>query len=413
VGLEGTDQQLVCFSLRRPLPQPPEVVVLDHEGRLREQLSVKAPSPQADRVRLWSRDLAGDGNDALLFVDGGRVRATRGGTKPEQQLWTWALPGNSDEASDLQIVDIHAWKDSPATVVVQSLRHNAIYGLDGVTGRLLWRGRTGSGEEPTAHGTPLFAASPDVLPRIVTSRPGRDTICRRTLTAGPDGTYRLSAAEPRAYDPAPNDPRTVRLLPWAKVWNELSHSSWLGSLKPFALSVAVLIVPYLLVRAFLRRRSRWRVLALFLWIVLTWEVIRDYLDQLIVPGVMPESARWLVVLIAWPLVGLPFIILAWITLSWSLRRRWRRLTLIPGVFVIGSALVAGVLLWVDREGKDAEQTYGWAGWYQLWLPGLFAAGMLLMAGYVLGGTGRLLWRVGQRVRKWLTRTKAVVDAGAT
>jgi hypothetical protein len=169
-----------------------------------------------------------------------------------------------------------------------------------------------------------------------------------------------------------------------------------------ALGLGVLIVPYLLARWAVRRRS-WR-LGLFLpvWmavLVVGFEIIRRW--ALLVPN---ESGVWPNLLLsgAGTLLGLALVAVPVTFLLSAVRRRWWRAGLAAAYFAVVTAVVAAVWLHSDRQHLDEGQRYTPEGWYLVLLPGNLVAGALLVLGVLLWLAFRALRAAARRLLARLT-----------
>ncbi|MGA2257462.1 MAG: PQQ-binding-like beta-propeller repeat protein, partial [Thermoguttaceae bacterium] len=141
-------------------------------------------------------DLAGDGKKELLLFGNNKLRVTRGGIK--NIVWERSgidrprevLPGNPGQ---------------PATVVAEAGK--SILGLDGATGKPLWRCPIRDA------GSILPDREPRAPPWLISHADG-STICRRARATTADGDYAPAAGTPRTAVPLPDDPRIVRPMPW-------------------------------------------------------------------------------------------------------------------------------------------------------------------------------------------------------
>jgi hypothetical protein len=266
--------------------------------------------------------------------------------------------------------------------VAEVQRDHAVYGLDGQTGHPLWRNQS------EGDGVPLFAG-PHELPRLVSTRPGRDTVCRLSLEVGPANQYRLPAGETRPYETPADDPRLVRPLPWEGMAQELLPARWLI---PPGLCLAVLVVPFFLARAAVRQRSWRRGLWLGIWLGLLSLGILLYRAEFGLLDRHDPLYQSVLIVVTFAAFGLPFVVFASLAASWAFRRRWRRLALLLSLFLLSMAAFAGLTLAFDFAKMDPEQHHSAAGLEYLWLPGVFFAGSLIVLGYLLAGAVHLARR---------------------
>jgi tRNA A-37 threonylcarbamoyl transferase component Bud32/outer membrane protein assembly factor BamB len=204
--LDGTGACSVCVPVRRGKRNL--LVILGPDGKERRALAVRPSAPDRERFQVWSGDLDGDGKDELVFLSDGKVRAVRGDGRP---IWKedWPLPAGGDILAVLPAAGRHG-----ASVAVGS--GNAVYGLDGRTGRLSWR-CDGPGRATVV----LSAAPPGGLPTVLFGLRQLDaTVCRQALPVDAPGKYVLLTPTPWDYGPPPEDPWLTVPLPWVK-WAKL------------------------------------------------------------------------------------------------------------------------------------------------------------------------------------------------
>jgi hypothetical protein len=380
--LDGTGRRSICFAARGTAPA---VMILDANGKLRQRRSVRPVSPAAGSVTLRASDLLGDGRDELLFASDGKLWATRGGANKEHALWSW--PPGRTQLHSLTVLEIQpATKERSAVVVVDS--EGGYYGLDGATGKTLWRGWKAGGPNAASMGVPLLSEDGDAPARVIYTRPGQDTVCRLVLEAGPDRGFRLPEGTPGSHPPPQDDPRVTRPLPWTEVVPHVWQNT--DALPASIVPGVALIVPLLVLRRAWRRRS-WR---LGLGAVI-WACVACMAATLGYPRWTPANTPVLVNLLSLPLIALmeaPLFALAGALLFALCRRRWRRLGWLLLLLAVGTVTVAALWLAFDARVMDAEEHYTWAGWQLALIPGFYVAGTLLAAGIVLVWLFRLLRR---------------------
>jgi hypothetical protein len=96
------------------------------------------------------------------------------------------------------------------------------------------------------------------------------------------------------------------------------------------------------------------------------------------------------------LAGAPILAYLAVLCGSSIRRRWRLLALLIGMTLLASASTAVVWLWFDVRAMPALDHYSLSGWYLVVVPGIQAAGLLVLIGWIVKGTGRLVRRVFER-----------------
>ncbi|MCI0681893.1 MAG: serine/threonine-protein kinase [Gemmataceae bacterium] len=139
---ERNGSRSICLLLRPSgRATVPQVVVLSPKGELVQTLDPGATRAAFDGMGLWSRDLTGDGKDELLLDHDGKLHAFSAGPDGQlaaKPLWRWPLPRGQGD-----VLDVLAANDQrPAIVAVRC--GNSVHGLDGPTGKQLWR-RDGPG----------------------------------------------------------------------------------------------------------------------------------------------------------------------------------------------------------------------------------------------------------------------------
>jgi hypothetical protein len=111
----------------------------------------------------------------------------------------------------------------------------------------------------------------------------------------------------------------------------------------------------------------------------------------------PVSPR--VVFVLGTLAGLPIVLYAWSAVANVLRRRWKRLAWLAGLTIASAAAIAAAWLWADSRTMPAIEHYGRSGWWVVFVPGTYAAGILLLFAWML-----------RRPYRWLTRPRRPVVA---
>jgi hypothetical protein len=109
------------------------LVLLDGRGQVVQRRDLAKPyRGNCGIVPFWVADLDGDGQDEILFMDGGKLIAVSGSL--EQTLWQQPISG-------VPVSLRPAGKGHPGTVVVRGRDGvgTRVLGLDGRTGRPRWR----------------------------------------------------------------------------------------------------------------------------------------------------------------------------------------------------------------------------------------------------------------------------------
>ncbi len=398
-----------------------DIALLDHEGQLIER--VPAASNQ-----LWSHDLDGDGSEELLRYVDTKLTASRG---LHDVLWTWSRP-----ASDYGWVSrFERTADGRAIVVTASL--DSVTLLDGPTGKPL--GRTFKSTNTSLHENGRLVdlnhaniATPFENSRLLT-RVGDGPLAlghivsRAVLPTDDDGRYQRSPVAPRQesrtgtdsqsstlpsskpFDHSADlsrsdratieDPRLVLNLPWVSSMGGLTSATFWSLLlvqvtRAVVLSLVILLIPYWLIRAAVRRRDlgRWRSMLIVTGLaVLTFGIIalrflsRDPQGDLPLGPLLAMSVGGLA-LLAWPRA----------LLSSLFRGDWRRVRWLLGGTLAASIALAAIVLSVASQWKSPEQHYSWQRWWLILLLGAFAVGMLMVLWQGIGPAVTWLWK---RIRR--------------
>jgi hypothetical protein len=195
-GLDGDGRRALCLGLYERVDEVgaalPEVVVLDGAGQVRMR--------SAGGPHLVAGDLDRDGRDELVFSRLGKVVAVDDDLSWE--LWQRALP------SGLGVFprEILPATDGRSAVVVAADASDALYGLDGAGGRVLWCGRAAvrpnlwpalsSAVEPWRN-----ALQPWLLDVTAPSAPPSAGVATLPYVGGSSGTYSaLALALPAGQD---------------------------------------------------------------------------------------------------------------------------------------------------------------------------------------------------------------------
>jgi hypothetical protein len=219
------------------------------------------------------------------------------------------------------------------------------------------------------------------------------TVCRlaQPMTAGLQAPVQGTEEDPRIFRPLPWLVYGMPLGGVPRLFSPLQL--WLTTL---GLALALLVVPGVMVWWIVRRRAWLFVPLPLLWLGLAlcgghvlsamlWTQATSF-DI----GQLGELVRvWPVTLnlLALALAGLPTGVLFVLVFAWLRRAHWGRLALL----LAGTALlaVAAAAAWLHfAPSLEPEQHYSWRGWYSLWPAGLYALGVLLLAGLVLRGAFR-------------------------
>jgi hypothetical protein len=142
-----------------------DVQLLDDKGKVCQSSPITMGSPYSVATRIRRYDV--DGEAALLLLSNGELRATRG---VEKLLWRWPVP--DIEATGIVAVQPGAGR-APPLVVVRA--DSVVYGLDGRTGKEVWRCEGGSGNVYF-----LPSTDPKQPPRVV-FRIGFHSVARQVV----------------------------------------------------------------------------------------------------------------------------------------------------------------------------------------------------------------------------------------
>ena len=391
--LDGDRRAEVLIGLSKGFCTNPtgkgEIVLLDAGGQVRQRAEVEQAWHGAPCFRTC--DLDGDGKWELLFFAAGKLRVTRGGV--EQVLWE-----RPSELHSGQVEVLPAAGGRAATVL--SWEKDNIFALDGPTGRPLWRAAAGDMKAV------LPSSDPKELPRLL-YRPQRQdaTLCRLALPTDAAGRYSPPTPAPIIFGPPPPDPRLAYGLPWAPAYETFcippdAYEFFAVSIPTFLLG---LVVPWLLVRSAVRRRSRRRGIVAGIYIAAVIAGIGVFanlkmLEQETHPH-RPSDYVWLFMLVTAGGVlvsGGPCVALLGSFTCGLAKRRWRRLGLLLGASFVLAVAIAVALLLFDPRRLGPNEYYRWTGWYWAWFLGAYVTGAGLLVIYVFRAAVRLVLRLFRR-----------------
>jgi WD40 repeat protein/serine/threonine protein kinase len=222
----------------------------------------------------------------------------------------------------------------------------------------------------------------------------------------PDGT-RLAAGlgnAVRIWDashtrPTDFDPNLIRHAPWVPGHDAKNLS--FGILFGVVLSLSMLVFPTWLISGGARRYGWNRrllpaagvaaavavaVFLIFLHGPFWKEMSRGF--------PFPFEVRWRDQLLS-ALMSTPPATLIWLLFVSIAQRRWRRLGVLAAMFLLATTLFIGVTFALDPYLLDPLRHFSWDGWAFVFLPALFLAGVLALAGVLVGSVVRLIrWRLG-------------------
>jgi hypothetical protein len=392
VNLDGGKGRAVCVWTFDYQPGA-QIVLLDADGKERQRQRVKfrlngqgwqryRDDPQntyapyyGSLFRVWAVDLDGDGRDELVYFDTHKLRVLQGGL--DRPLWEWPLP---EEDCDLLEVS-PATPSQPALLAVRA------------GGRVVFLGR--SPDRPmwtcAGSGQPLSVAWEAQGPRVLYQLGNEVSVCRLAQASRAEGDFSLAPVP----DTSGEDPRFVQPLPWQPLREgpSLLPSSPLGlAAGLLALAAAVLLIPGALLVGVVRRRAWLLGVLPLLWLGLVWagaylfslaRLEEETGVEIYSRGEVGFALHLGLRLLLLALAGLPLAAFVGAALVWLRRRQWVKLVLLVFVSLALAALAGWAWLAYYADPLGSEQRYSWRGWYALWPAGVYAAGLLLLAAFVL------------------------------
>jgi hypothetical protein len=389
-------------------PMPRLARVSGREGRILWDLPLSEHPDQNNVGQDTSPDYGdfdGDGALEVVLV----MRGAMGTPRPDPELrvvslrdgkslWSQKLAFQTSFMTVPQIVvaDLDGDHRPEVLVTEQSVEGQeqgfVLRALDGRSGETVWTWSPGSTQDPRnrVFGSLRVARFGD---------DGRGTVCLG-LTAQ-NVTPRLVTEvylPPRGAPVKPglarDDPRWIRPLPWTNMVALDVGLTGLGAMT--ALALVNVVIPLSILRlAAGRRRWNLRVLmalplvaAMPLTLLLAGEPLIP-----ILPAPFPGSARMLFAL--GTLVGLPVVACPFAIGRSLFRRRWKVLLRIVGLTLLMSLIIGAAWLWLNRRSMPAIERYSWSGWSIVALPGIYAVGILVLIGRTIGGSIRLVTRLGR------------------
>ena len=398
VNLDGGKRRAVCVWTYH-YETKGQIVLLDAEGKELQRQRVKfrlngdgwrnyhddpkdtyAPY-YSSLFRVWAVDLDGDGTDELVYFSRDKLRVLHGGL--DRVMSEWPLP---EEDCDLLEVSPRTAHHPPLLAVRAG-------------GRVVFLGT--APEKPywtcTGSGKPLAVAWEPSGPRVLYDLGNEVTVCRIAQSSSPGEPEGPRPALPSTAD----DPRFVVSLPWYPLGDlpPLLPSSPLGlAAALLGLAAAVLIAPAFVLRWVVRRRAWLLCLAPILWLGLVWGGA-----WLLFLARLETEAKWQIYnqgqwgfawRLGWGLLrlavaGLPMATFVVAVVRLFRACRWGPLLLLLASVPILAVLVGVVWMSVFAESPGGERHYSWRGWYTLWPAGTYAAGLLLLAGFLVIRAARL------------------------
>jgi len=392
VNLDGGKRRAVCVWTYHYQTKG-QIILLDAEGKELQRRSVKFcrngdgwkqyrddpqdsyPPYYGTLFRVWAVDLDGDGTDELVYFSSDKLRVLRGGL--DQVLCEWPLP---EEDCDLLEISPRTERHPPLLAVRAGSR---VVFLGTAPEKPYWT-CTGSGK-------PLAVAWAPHGPRVIYDLGNEVSVCR--VAQPPEGGE--PGGTPPANPSADDDPRFVAALPWYPLGDlpPLMPSSPVGlAAALLGLCVAVLIVPALALAWAVRRRAWLLCLLPPLWLALVWGGA-----ALLFLALLEDEAKWEIYnwgewgfawrlgrgLLLLALAGLPVAAFLLAAVGWWRRGRWGRLAVLLASAPALAAVVGVVWLIVLPDDLGPEQHYSGRGWYGIWPAGVYAAGLLIVAGFLL------------------------------
>jgi outer membrane protein assembly factor BamB len=366
------------------------VVVIDADGKTLSRFTVQYDLPPKSDAktppRILALDVAGDGNEALVFLGQGKVNVMRAdGTS----AWSVNRPLLDEPRALLGVQP--GRNDRPAVVWVRS--GGTVYGLDGPTGRPIWR-CDGPGEPETFLAPERGAEPPRVLFRL-----GDETlVCLLALPTDDAGHYGSSLGRSRADAPIPDDPRLKRYLPWRRVMPiyaddeplEAHHLQYwadrvvrTGLLPGYLAALAVSFgLAYWWVPVWLARLA-WRRSFLLAPLPLAWLGSAIWFLPQIPFFPSSNSEGRLAAMVLFPMLGvagLPLLTMLAIAWSWLRQRRWRRVAILLGSVMMLTIAAIAVGLALDADSAAPWEHYAWLDALLLPLMWLYVLGILVLVG---------------------------------
>ncbi len=340
--------------IARPTGKPSdELLLLDAEGA-----QVRSVALASQNGAYWTNgDLDGDGLDEILYMWGNStLKAVTGDLKKE--LWS--------------IHRVSGWMDpsivgAPAKVML----HNSDC-IDGKTGNLLWS--------------------------LPSARHAVDLSTKPWLVTGFDGSNEAVPIDFKTTKPKkfliPADPRRLRALPWVRDADFVRNLWQMAGMA--ALALAVLVVPYALVR-FGRRRGRFG-LSFYLAMIAALAVILGAVPIFnISMGATFRHASFLLailVMFVFAGIGLPLLVFAYKFLR-SLMR-WRSFVGLLALTTLVGLALGLILIEMDRSSKAPFESYSLTRWYEL---GVYATGPVGLGIMIWAAMRWLIQKIVQRKRR--------------
>jgi hypothetical protein len=378
INLDGRGKDWLCVTYSN-LRRECRILLLGPDGRERGRRDL--PPETGPRMRFppvsdLMMDIDGDGRDELMVWYDNVLHAWGRDLKE----W-WSLP--APQGWPIQLF-LPSKPGHPSTLVL-----SPAMAVDGKSGQARWVDRT-----PIPGPTLLDPGDATRRPLLISSR-SSPTVCRYALPATPRGDYAPPAGARVPPGLAVDDPRWTRQLPWTEpIVRAIGPRGFLAAI---GLALVNVIAPIGILRLAARRRPWTLRLLMALPVAAAVPLTVFQTIEPLIPaqiGSQPASSR--LVFALGTLAGVPIAAYAALTGWWLIRLRWRPLTLLAGLTMLASLAIAAAWLWVDSRAMPAIEHYDRSSWYLAAVPGAYAAVVLILVGWGLGGMFRGIARLGRR-----------------
>jgi len=367
------DRHVVCLRIRNAEDADKDTIFVVDQGDLVRQLTVDATYGPRDK-QLWAHDLDDDGRDELVFMSGRNTVEALGGEG--QLVWQWTVPtsGKIDYPGQWAHINsiLSATQHRPSTVVV--VQDNVLFGLNGATGKPLWRGQGTRGFWYMCH---LPSDGSSVGSRILSNTSSGNAVASTSLPADDSGRY-LSEVSPKAkgltFNVPATDPRWRRYMLWHRWTMEWST---MGKVALCSL-LAVIIPGAFAFQLFCRRQWSLRIwLALPILVALA-VVAFQIRPREIAPYVYLSMSAWsgfahltIVALPGAALLAFPILLILW-----TCQRRWTRVAVLVAVAFILPLAFLGLHICLEVADMAPLERIAWDGWYNVFWLGAKLAGLV-------------------------------------